>query len=263
MGSSPHTRGALTETTRIYPAPADHPRIRGEHAFAAHHRHPGGGSSPHTRGAPSAEPAATFRTRIIPAYAGSTSCGPDVHPSPDGSSPHTRGAREDHGGRRQMRRIIPAYAGSTSQCCPSQTSGVDHPRIRGEHDDEPAGAVEQPGSSPHTRGARPRRRRHAHRRRIIPAYAGSTDARSVQSPFDSGSSPHTRGAPCTSTRQSTVSRIIPAYAGSTLHEGAVRRQVQDHPRIRGEHLFKWISLSVKYGSSPHTRGARQPGGEVL
>ena len=38
----------------------------------------------------------------------------------------------------------------------------------------------------------------------------------------------------------------------------LRRISQDHPRIRGEHLLRWIWPSVKYGSSPHTRGARAP-----
>ena len=72
-GSSPHTRGAPTQTnparkhTGIIPAYAgstrpvkmppklrtDHPRIRGEHGQIGHREHDVLGSSPHTRGAPS------------------------------------------------------------------------------------------------------------------------------------------------------------------------------------------------------------------
>ena len=71
-GSSPHTRGAPVsdsgagEDCRIIPAYAgstsqatrasgagkDHPRIRGEHTFAAQRPRSRAGSSPHTRGAP-------------------------------------------------------------------------------------------------------------------------------------------------------------------------------------------------------------------
>ena len=92
VGSSPHTRGALSfefdgiRWVRIIPAYAgststppdgtvldpDHPRIRGEHVVVVESDGRGQGSSPHTRGArlPAAGP--TRRTGIIPAYAGST-----------------------------------------------------------------------------------------------------------------------------------------------------------------------------------------------
>ena len=91
-GSSPHTRGALTEdydeviAARIIPAYAgstslwiltrrwrwDHPRIRGEHE--ADFTGIGGpaGSSPHTRGALAVDDVEEWVLRIIPAYAGST-----------------------------------------------------------------------------------------------------------------------------------------------------------------------------------------------
>ena len=51
VGSSPHTRGALTHVAGEYRFETDHPRIRGEH----HHKMKQifflCGSSPHTRGA--------------------------------------------------------------------------------------------------------------------------------------------------------------------------------------------------------------------
>ena len=52
-----------------------------------------------------------------------------------------------------------------------------------------------------------------------------------------GSSPHTRGA-------------LGRPRGDTDYE-------TDHPRIRGEHVFREIRVRLQSGSSPHTRGARQ------
>ena len=114
------------------------------------------------------------------------------------------------------------------------------------------------GSSPHTRGARRRCRLRRHRRRIIPAYAGSTKPpgrvrrpsrdhprirgeHGMRFECDSmplGSSPHTRGALPRDQAGLFEARIIPAYAGSTP----------------GGFPALWISD----GSSPHTRGAREP-----
>ena len=50
-----------------------------------------------------------------------------------------------------------------------------------------------------------------------------------------GSSPHTRGA-----------RPSP---------GPISRRAEDHPRIRGEHTPRRLTVSMMSGSSPHTRGA--------
>ena len=152
-GSSPHTRGALTndaawsQTKRIIPAYAgstcgcsgmstttrDHPRIRGEHwyGFAA------GGDD-------------------------------------GGSSPHTRGARRPRRRRRPLRRIIPAYAGSTTAQTGKDAGKRDHPRIRGEHKNWATRWAAPEGSSPHTRGALRVYYYFINDIGIIPAYAGST-----------------------------------------------------------------------------------------
>ena len=91
-GSSPHTRGAQKRSDGphghewIIPAyagstrrsrsprakPADHPRIRGEHARKCSSTRSGAGSSPHTRGAPTLDVGGAELDGIIPAYAGST-----------------------------------------------------------------------------------------------------------------------------------------------------------------------------------------------
>ena len=215
-GSSPHTRGARGSRSMvparhgIIPAYAgstcrrgwgrnhsrDHPRIRGEHPRLASFGLCRGGSSPHTRGAPRLTTMSESTIRIIPAYAGSTGASsedgspPSDHPRirgehplrPDarhpqgGSSPHTRGARTNPRTERRHDGIIPAYAGSTTSSKRWIRSRWDHPRIRGEHMLLPIVTKITGGSSPHTRGAPRRRRRHAHRGRIIPAYAGSTSS---------------------------------------------------------------------------------------
>ena len=213
-GSSPHTRGApqhpnaLPRRSRIIPAYAgsttashhkrsqtrDHPRIRGEHTSGTNSSSCRDGSSPHTRGARSYAPPVECLRRIIPAYAGSTSFGrltttpPTDHPRirgehisdgstarmRGGSSPHTRGARRLNAEHHHRIRIIPAYAGSTVKAANRSRSTKDHPRIRGEHPSTSGQIGGDAGSSPHTRGAPGLCRCRIGRRRIIPAYAGST-----------------------------------------------------------------------------------------
>ena len=315
QGSSPHTRGArrrcgpCRRCGRIIPAYAgstpphptapsstpDHPRIRGEHVDPITIGIGQWGSSPHTRGAQVPVPLLQRSARIIPAYAGSTwGCtwlgmvttdhprirGEHVHIEAPrcpqmGSSPHTRGARRHWPARRTRSRIIPAYAGSTSAAAASCLRLWDHPRIRGEHCCWGALVFPPGGSSPHTRGARHRRRPDGRPARIIPAYAGSThhQSRRLGGRKDhprirgehprrgagphrgAGSSPHTRGARGPPAGDSCPPGIIPAYAGSTTGPAPRRPRRGDHPRIRGEHLIVPLSTHFFLGSSPHTRGA--------
>ena len=195
-GSSPHTRGAQPASGDRGDGPVDHPRIRGEHLPGDQAGLFEAGSSPHTRGAQRAARPAGELHGIIPAYAGSTrpwqsrSTPSKDHPRIRGehtsvtrrrscvlgSSPHTRGARRPPAPKSPEKRIIPAYAGSTSISLPPGSPGMDHPRIRGEHQRAPDRASPGPGSSPHTRGARPGFPARAPRAGIIPAYAGSTRA---------------------------------------------------------------------------------------
>ena len=154
---------------------------------------------------------------------------------PEGSSPHTRGARTERHLFAERPGIIPAYAGSTDLNTSSTAPIEDHPRIRGEHSQIRLSLALEQGSSPHTRGAPSRRRLAGRRRRIIPAYAGSTlyfdkpqtrnwdhprirGEHLIKCPFvlrGVGSSPHTRGAPSNRSLRKCPLRIIPAYAGST------------------------------------------------
>ena len=157
----------------------------------------------------------------------------------------------------------------------------DHPRIRGEHSPSPTCTPCPGGSSPHTRGARLGGPRTTPRGRIIPAYAGSTAPkpttpavmpdhpriRGEHSRHSAivgtvvGSSPHTRGAPDGAVSYVTESRIIPAYAGSTCETTEESSPEPDHPRIRGEHTYANMEQESILGSSPHTRGALECGGE--
>ena len=152
---------------------------------------------------------------------------------------------------------------------------ADHPRIRGEHRLASEMQVTSPGSSPHTRGAQGLDKAISGLRRIIPAYAGSTDAtypfglwypdhprirgehatERLVSRRSIGSSPHTRGARYRWPDGPTTPRIIPAYAGSTPAIVSFTTKPADHPRIRGEHRPRGFRSAPGPGSSPHTRGA--------
>ena len=132
------------------------------------------------------------------------------------------------------------------------------------------------GSSPHTRGAHPGGGLRLWGVGIIPAYAGSTTGRRDDARRDQdhprirgehaldvqagltrgGSSPHTRGAPPLVAGPLAPMRIIPAYAGSTDYIKNAPEGLEDHPRIRGEHVVPIPGETLACGSSPHTRGAR-------
>ena len=149
---------------------------------------------------------------IIPAYAGSTTiltCGAGTcadHPrirgehlaclkssrNGRGSSPHTRGAHPSTRLSISHPRIIPAYAGSTVPAQRQPFGRRDHPRIRGEHLVLPRRHPPYEGSSPHTRGAPVYIALTDLERRIIPAYAGSTDEIPLR-PGNASDHPRIRG----------------------------------------------------------------------
>ena len=257
-----------------------------------------GGSSPHTRGAQDATNVFFGGRRIIPAYAGSTPTTPRsgrpqtdhprirgehvtlqvIFPAIFGSSPHTRGAQPDRHPGVLDEGIIPAYAGSTSTLASPFPSPTDHPRIRGEHLKLLGQALLKLGSSPHTRGAPVHAVRPPGRRRIIPAYAGSTastpgernrsrdhprirgehSVRSTRERTLSGSSPHTRGARADPGPARQRRGIIPAYAGSTMPGCASPKSPPDHPRIRGEHCRVLYSRNWTRGIIPAYAGSTAP-----
>ena len=172
-GSSPRARGARHAPTRqgrpggIIPACAgstmrstrparmsrDHPRVRGEHYMLVDQAEGKPGSSPRARGAPTRRRRRRVGGGIIPACAGSTGRSPGqavpprdhprvrgehslVRASPDterGSSPRARGARVPERAALLVDGIIPACAGSTPFSRGPRPKARDHPRVRGEH----------------------------------------------------------------------------------------------------------------------------------
>ena len=98
-----------------------------------------------------------------------------------GSSPHARGALSLRVNNHETSRIIPACAGSTMSASSLTSSKKDHPRMRGEHDQDTRQAATEAGSSPHARGARQLAHLVEFADGIIPACAGSTSSGTTSS----------------------------------------------------------------------------------
>ena len=137
--------------------------------------------------------------------------------------------------------------------------------------------VKGEGSSPLTRGKRPRRHQRGYGLGLIPAHAGKTGpprrsaGRSRAHPrsrgenrsgllsatMRTGSSPLTRGKRDLVGIVKVVSRLIPAHAGKTRQSSRNARQRAAHPRSRGENSVSSLVRWVDQGSSPLTRGKLQ------
>ena len=151
--------------------------------------------------------------------------------------------------------IIPALAGNTWIADSPDEADPDHPRSRGEYENNTSNDVAQQGSSPLSRGIHPPARPVPHPRRIIPALAGNThwyklikirhgdhprsrgEYWSPPPGADSwgGSSPLSRGIRGADLNPRTVVRIIPALAGNTAGCSPGMTAGTDHPRSRGEY----------------------------
>jgi len=172
-----------------------------------------------------------------------------------GSSPRSRGTPVTELQRKAAHRFIPAIAGNTivdKQCSPVLPV---HPRDRGEHRRITMKILQLIGSSPRSRGTRPRRPSVHFGSRFIPAIAGNTSTsmrircrwpvhprdrgEHVRSPVPRrgrrGSSPRSRGTPPKEPRLPSRRRFIPAIAGNTRGGASAWRPVPVHPRDRGEH----------------------------
>ena len=153
-----------------------HPRVCGEHDWAAPEGRYASGSSPRVRGTHGLIDYQLSRDRFIPACAGNTDDPPfrrilrPVHPRVCGehtkesgqeayvigSSPRVRGTRPvlffplpDH-------RFIPACAGNTSLPKASKSAYPVHPRVCGEHFFSHSSLLTNSGSSPRVRGTHQR-----------------------------------------------------------------------------------------------------------
>ena len=196
-----------------------------------------------------------------------------------GSSPLTRGKPQ---GRIQVppgRGLIPAHAGKTN---PSRALSIvvwAHPRSRGENSTRPHSRTIFRGSSPLTRGKLPPSPHAERSARLIPAHAGKTTSSLSLITFtpahprsrgenwpgleptqrSPGSSPLTRGKRPLVIPALVASGLIPAHAGKTRVCVVLRGVPPAHPRSRGENQQAAIEEQKAKGSSPLTRGKRQPG----
>ena len=179
-------------------------------------------------------------------------------PTASGSSPLTRGKPISQSIWTVSAGLIPAHAGKT--LIPALAS------------------IFSCGSSPLTRG---KRRKWFNPRAfggLIPAHAGKTrraprqrDEREAHPRSRGenvrvgsvvfvrrGSSPLTRGKPAGLSSLITSSRLIPAHAGKTRPAAYRSGQRTAHPRSRGENWQPRTRTVGRPGSSPLTRGKRQP-----
>ena len=133
-------------------------------------------------------------------------------------------------------------------------------------------------TSPLTRGKQKYRKRQAKQARNIPAHAGKTHKRSVQTsvsrkhPRSRGenlcslfghclfkeTSPLTRGKLSAILNTRTIRRNIPAHAGKTGSLVAGCSNVWKHPRSRGENIPCWHAICRYRETSPLTRGKHVP-----
>ena len=231
-GSPPHARGKAalacpTSALRwITPAragkshllggkvfvPEDHPRTRGEKLWPHRHRSNRGGSPPHARGQATPRTGACVRSGITPARAGKSLylflCGwiKEDHPRTrgeksgqgsslsitQGSPPHARGKELCPAPCVALDGITPARAGKRTWRRMPWAWKWDHPRTRGEKEQNPENCLHSQGSPPHARGKASSCTRHTCPQGITPARAGKSGLQPLVHCLDRDH-PRTRG----------------------------------------------------------------------
>ena len=314
LGSSPLTRGKRfldaegPGDARLIPAHAGktriarasgahtkaHPRSRGENFTYGLYPSMAAGSSPLTRGKLGLWRCRGVLRGLIPAHAGKTGsrglrgghC--RAHPRSRGenwsivrlslvrlgSSPLTRGKPAVVEIAEHCDGLIPAHAGKTGMQAHRLAGKAAHPRSRGENFRASCLSSAVSGSSPLTRGKRPRHPRPLAGLRLIPAHAGKTQVRAVNEETRSahprsrgeniaavnptfatvGSSPLTRGKPRGGRHVDLDTGLIPAHAGKTTVRAGRAWRSSAHPRSRGENGGCQVFSGLVLGSSPLTRG---------
>ena len=152
-----------------------------------------------------------------------------------------------------------------------------HPRVCGEHGNQPGVHCAHVGSSPRVRGTLNLRAGLHRRNRFIPACAGNTangrrrgalrsvhprvcgeHAPAVGFPVSTtGSSPRVRGTRPIQHKGSGSCRFITACAGNTSAGGNAADLVTVHPRVCGEHRSQPRDRRSGRGSSPRVRGTQK------
>ena len=156
-----------------------------------------------------------------------------------------------------------------------------HPRSRGEHWWPLPLLGVQAGSSPLARGTHPRHANPSCLRGLIPARAGNTLPRAVESQTPRahprsrgehvafgallddgvGSSPLARGTQFSRSQGTGSQGLIPARAGTTIPSPKASVETGAHPRSRGDHYILWLPNLRLVGSSPLARGPHTGGSE--
>ena len=274
--------------------PRAHPRSRGENGKVATSATEVQGSSPLTRGKLSSSTTPLGMPGLIPAHAGKThtealpgdktrahprsrgenftdSCTPRPR---GGSSPLTRGKQTTSRKAHHENGLIPAHAGKTPWGGGRGWPGGAHPRSRGENHCRQRVHGGRRGSSPLTRGKRPRQTIERFQDGLIPAHAGKTRDRKrpcrasqahprsrgenavqkVEDGAGDGSSPLTRGKRLGREGKRDRHGLIPAHAGKTTSAGKPAPPRTAHPRSRGENFSRPAKRCNFRGSSPLTRG---------
>ena len=274
--------------------PAGHPRVGGEQPQQIDAELEAAGSSPRGRGTGHVCSAMVQFPRVIPAWAGNStgrSCprwGISGHPRVGGeqygstevdvgtvgSSPRGRGTGTDAHQAAQAPRVIPAWAGNRPDRLPSAYSPSGHPRVGGEQAAPVSPLASASGSSPRGRGTDGRTSGKRHGERVIPAWAGNSDARgmggggrpghprvggeqffgTVTRMCNRGSSPRGRGTASRCASLGAWLRVIPAWAGNRSTPTTCMCTSPGHPRVGGEQEGDPTGTLAVCGSSPRGRG---------
>ena len=161
-GLIPACAGKTPRRLLHHPAAPAHPRVCGENPSNPARKPCGGGSSPRVRGKPGGRAWRACRR--------------------GGSSPRVRGKQPARHRHEPVGGLIPACAGKTRGDPHPWTAGPAHPRVCGENDVKKTNDSDFKGSSPRVRGKRTSGPRSPWTRRLIPACAGKTPARTVATP---------------------------------------------------------------------------------
>ena len=180
-----------------------------------------------------------------------------------GSSPLTRGKQKAVQALARKHGLIPAHAGKTTGRPTALSLPRAHPRSRGENLNAGSASTAAAGSSPLTRGKRPGHRSVRVQWPAHPRSRGENQSKQTRSPACAGSSPLTRGKRTRRACSASGWGLIPAHAGKT-HVGIVEANYGGaHPRSRGENICSFRARMSSTGSSPLTRGKREPRAPLL
>ena len=290
----PAWAGNRPSSSRLSPYCPGHPRVGGEQVRDRSMFWRNTGSSPRGRGTGCSAGSCEPPWRVIPAWAGNSperrhGCGCHAgHPrvggeqmaasisasGATGSSPRGRGTGLVGKPAEIGRRVIPAWAGNSVRDPSNTMETPGHPRVGGEQLSCQRPVMIRTGSSPRGRGTDVNARRKLDALRVIPAWAGNSQAARLGEVMAtghprvggeqnrlpaancdvSGSSPRGRGTEQISCRELRRVRVIPAWAGNSCQEAVCAPRTPGHPRVGGEQAVDGFWLTATDGSSPRGRG---------